>query len=59
MTAAISSGYAANSSRTAPESLNGAVKVSRAVAAVTPGLSGVPKRRAPEPAFTRKLSPCP
>ena len=57
ITAATSAGYAANSSRTEPVSLKRAVSVSRAVAAVTPGLSGVPKVAAPDPAFTRKLSP--
>jgi hypothetical protein len=59
MIAATSAGWAASKARTLSTSLNRAVSVSRAVAAVTPGLSGVPKVAAPEPAFTRKLSPCP
>ena len=59
ITAATSPGCDASSSRTDPASLKEAVSVSRAVAAVTPGLSGTPKVAAPEPAFTRNASACP
>ena len=59
ITAATSAGCDAKSSRTEPASLKRAVRVSRAVDGVTPGLSGVPNVAAPEPAFTRKLSPWP
>jgi hypothetical protein len=45
--------------RTDSRSLKRAVMVSRAVGSVTPGLSGVPKVAAPEPALMRKLSPWP
>lgn len=42
--------------RTASMSLNGRVRVCLAKAAGTPGEFGTPKVRAPEPAFTSRLS---
>jgi hypothetical protein len=59
MSAAIPPGCVLKAWCTLARSLNRAVTVSRAVASVTPGLSGVPNVVAPEPALTRKLSPCP
>ena len=59
MTAAIRSPWLRNTASTAGASLNGAVSVSPAIPAGTPGLSGSPSVATPEPALTKKPSAWP
>ena len=59
MTAATCAVLASNSAATLTRSLKGAVSVSAAVEAATPGLVGTPSVSAPEPASTRKPSAWP
>jgi hypothetical protein len=59
MTAATSPRAASKQRSTLSRSLKVAESVSRAVPAVTPGLSGMPSVAAPDPALIRKASPCP
>ena len=59
MTAAIRSVLAAKSAWTDARSLYDATSVSADAPRVTPGLSGVPKVSAPEPACTRNASAWP
>ena len=58
-TAATWPGYASKTSATAPTSLNGQITVSAVAPVVTPGLLGVPRVVAAEPAWTSKASICP
>ncbi len=59
ITAATAPGCSRKRRSTLSRSLKTAVTVSRAVASVTPGLSGDPKVAAPEPARMRNESPWP
>ena len=58
-TAATLPSTAAKHASTLARSLNSATSVSRAVASVTPGLSGRPRVATPEPALIRNESPWP
>ena len=55
--AATLSFFSIKSCSTEFKSLKSAISVSLAVFFVTPGLSGSPKVKAPEPALIKKLSP--
>ena len=59
ITAAIRPRLASASRSTEARSLKRAIRVSRAVPAVTPGLPGMPRVSTPLPASIRKLSPWP
>ena len=48
-----------NTARMAARSFHGTTSVSFAVPSVTPADPGIPSVATPDPAATRKLSPCP
>ena len=59
ITAAISPGNRGNAASRAATSLYGTTVVSAASSSGTPGLPAIPSVARPEPAATRKASPCP